>query len=391
MNAPLLLDLSHTSHTRARTGVQRVSRSLWRELGSTAVAVTHDPYEDAWRQLDEWEKDNLLSTETSSGRGAKWPILPMLRGRFRRLSGRPDPLAAFAGYGGLVVPEIFSADVGAALPAIFAASGGPRIAIFHDAIALQFPEFTPRSTVTRFPSYLQELLRFDGVAAVSEASRSALLSYWKWLGVSKTPEVTAVTLGIDPAPTPTAVQTGPVPIVLCVATIEGRKNHMALLEACEMLWSTGTVFQLRLVGLANSETGSEAISRISALRASGRNIRYNGALSDMDLETAYAECTLTVYPSFSEGFGLPVAESLSRGKPCACRMDGALGEIARAGGCKDIGSAAASEIASAIAGLLASPSELAELGSAASGRRFKTWPQYASELRQWMGTVNILS
>ncbi len=43
MSAPLLLDLSHTSHTRARTGIQRVARSLWRELGTAAQPITFDP------------------------------------------------------------------------------------------------------------------------------------------------------------------------------------------------------------------------------------------------------------------------------------------------------------------------------------------------------------
>ena len=37
MKAPFLLDLSHTCHTRARTGVQRVARSLRSALGSDAL------------------------------------------------------------------------------------------------------------------------------------------------------------------------------------------------------------------------------------------------------------------------------------------------------------------------------------------------------------------
>ena len=42
MSAPFLLDLSHTSHTRARTGIQRVTRSLYAALGDRALAVTFD-------------------------------------------------------------------------------------------------------------------------------------------------------------------------------------------------------------------------------------------------------------------------------------------------------------------------------------------------------------
>jgi len=86
----------------------------------------------------------------------------------------------------LLVPEVFSPAVAAALPALVAATHGPRVALFHDAIALRFPELTPPKTVARFPAYLRELLMFDGIAAVSEDSRQSLLEYWRWLGLGPT-------------------------------------------------------------------------------------------------------------------------------------------------------------------------------------------------------------
>ena len=55
MSAPFLLDLSHTSHTSARTGIQRVARSLWRELGDSARPITYDPHQRTWRALDAWD------------------------------------------------------------------------------------------------------------------------------------------------------------------------------------------------------------------------------------------------------------------------------------------------------------------------------------------------
>ena len=61
MTGRLLLDLTHTSHTRARTGIQRVVRALHRELGNSALAVTFDPYLGGWRPLEAWEQANLES------------------------------------------------------------------------------------------------------------------------------------------------------------------------------------------------------------------------------------------------------------------------------------------------------------------------------------------
>jgi glycosyltransferase involved in cell wall biosynthesis len=390
MPSPLFLDLTHTSHTRARTGVQRVSRALEGGLAGRCTPVAFDPYEGAWRPLEAWEEANLKSADPAKGRSSRWPIGARVRGEVRRLRRRQDMLAAApaAALGGLIVPEIFSQDVADALPSLFAATGGPRVAVFHDALALQFPEFTPRSTVSRFPGYLRDLLAFDGVAAVSETSRASLLGYWRWLGATRVPEVVAIALGTDPAPSasPTAAAPDP-PIVLCVSSIEGRKNHAALLDACERLWSSNARFQLRLVGLANMETGAEAIRLLEKLRTAGRPIRYDGPATDTELEAAYRECSFTIYPSLAEGFGLPVAESLARGKPCLCRLDGATGEIARQGGCVGIGSGEAGAIAAALGGVLSSPAQLVALETEARGRRFRTWPEYISEFTAWMGGV----
>src|SRR4051812_26622120 len=87
MPAPLLLDLTHTSHTRARTGIQRVTRSLRTALGSAAVTVTHDPHLQTWRELEPGEIANLSATEAAEKRGAAWPLGARLRGFTRRLLG----------------------------------------------------------------------------------------------------------------------------------------------------------------------------------------------------------------------------------------------------------------------------------------------------------------
>lgn len=384
----MLIDVTHTSHTRARTGVQRVVRSLKEALGAQVTGVCYDPGERVWRALEPWEQRNLDATESSPRRGSHWPLGARLKGRLRRRGVMPPSASIPVQSGPVFVPEIFSKAVARELPRLFAASSGPRVALFHDAIALQMPDFAPPSNVARFPEYLRELLMFDGVAAVSESSRDSLMAYWRWLGVRATPPVAALTLGVDPPPgvvgPPPANE---LPTVLCVSTVEARKNHLALLEACESLWERGMEFRLHLIGLANRETGAAAMRRVHQLQAAGRPLAYDGPVSDAALEAAYARCLFTVYPSLAEGFGLPVAESLARGRPCACRWDSALGEIARAGGCAGLGAASAPEIADAIARLLGSPSLRATLTAAARGRSFRTWQQYAAELVDWSASL----
>ncbi|MSU65750.1 MAG: glycosyltransferase [Opitutus sp.] len=390
MTAPLLLDLSHTSHTRARTGIQRVTRSLHRALGAGVVAVTHDPHRRAWRTLERWEVANLEAESAAGKRGAAWPLGAKLRGRAGRFLGRgshPTSRLSMLQPSGVIIPEVFSPAVARALPELFAVSRGPRVALFHDAIALQLPEFTPAKTVARFPAYLVELQAFDGIAAVSEDSRTALLDYWHWLGAKTVPPVQAISLGIDrPAASPPATppKAKPGPTVLSVGSIEGRKNHLALLEAADQLWARGVTFTLHLIGLAQTQTGAAALARIRSLQAAGRPLRYDGPVTDAALAAAYASCTLTVYPSLSEGFGLPVIESLVHGKPCLCSAGGALGESAHGGGCVMLPRVDAASLATALGHLLATPAQLAALAAEARGRRFKTWSDYAAELTGWM-------
>ncbi len=383
----LLFDVTHTSHSHAQTGIQRVCRSLFAELGKTqaTTGVCHDPYLKAWRPLNADELRRMRPGRPAADtRGSSWSLRQRLAGRTRRWL-RAGP--ALPDAQGLICPEFFSAKVGSKLTEILPRVTGPRLALFYDAIPLQFPEMTPPGTVGRFPAYLRELLLFDGVAAISEASAACLRDYWRWLDVSNPPPVMAIPLAISPNhPVPDVPHAGP-PRVLCVSTIEGRKNHLALLEACELLWAEGLKFELQLVGMGRADTAGPALAKLAELRRAGRPLFHHDTADDAELHAAYAQAAFTVYPSLIEGFGLPVLESLQHGKPCICSNQGALGESIPGGGCVGLASVDALHLAGAIRRLLQNPAELAALAAQARARKFKIWPDYARELTAWMATL----
>lgn len=387
---PLLFDASHTSHTAAQTGIQRVCRALFAQLETqaNAVPICYDPHWIGWRALGPGELAVLRDRTGGAGksRGAKWTLAQKLSGASQRWLGRRPSVPAASG---LICPELFSAKVGGKLPELLAQVGGPRVAIFYDAIALKFPEYTPRGTIGRFPAYLRELLVFDGVAAISEDSAASLRDYWRWLGVTNAPPVQAIPLGIDdPLESTADAPASAVPRVLCVCTIEGRKNHLALLEAAEKLWSEGRTFELQLIGMARADTAGAALARIAELQKAGRPLLFRGAVPEAELHAAYRACRFTIYPSIVEGFGMPVLESLQYGKPCICSGAGALGESAHGGGCVPLGSVDPVTLADAMRGLLQNPAELDQLSAAARQRHLKTWPEYAAEFTGWMKTLN---
>ncbi|WP_221032968.1 glycosyltransferase family 4 protein [Actomonas aquatica] len=393
----LLLDLSHTSHTRARTGVQRVALELRRALTAPAATatgsvttITHDPHAREWRPLQPWEASSLDAPPVAARkRGTTWPLRAKLmgawhsRGRSAHLV-RDLPTTARA----VLFPEIFTERTATALPVLFATIEAPKIAVFHDAIPLRLPEFSPPSTVGRFPRYLDQLRLFDGVAAVSEDSRQSLLDYWAWAGFEDHPPVVAIPLGTDhlrrgqPPSNASAAPTSP-PRVLCVGSLEGRKNHLTLLRAAQQLWDDGESFELELIGGLQRETGAAAQQLLQQLQADGRPLHYRGWVNDDTLQAAFARCAFTVYPSLLEGFGLPVWESLLHGKPCVCSDRGAIAEAAREGGCLTTDTTDPSALAVALRRLIESPTELAELTTAARRRSARPWTTYADDLLAW--------
>ena len=175
--------------------------------------------------------------------------------------------------------------------------------------------------------------------------------------------------------------------MLCVGSIEGRKNHRALLEAAELLWSEGRHFRLILAGLPRRETAAGALALAARLQSAGRPLQLTGAIPDQRLEELYAKCRFTVYPSLYEGYGLPVAESLLRLRPCICGTGGALEEVAAGGGCLIVDEPDAPSLAQAMRTLLDDDTLLAQLATEAAQRQFPTWNDYAHQLVAWLETL----
>lgn len=60
-----------------------------------------------------------------------------------------------------------------------------------------------------------------------------------------------------------------------------------------------------------------------------KKISLVSGISDNELEWLYANCKFTVFPSFYEGWGIPIAESLSRGKLCISSDTSSMPEVGK--------------------------------------------------------------
>jgi glycosyltransferase involved in cell wall biosynthesis len=132
-------------------------------------------------------------------------------------------------------------------------------------------------------------------------------------------------LGLFPLPevSETAVKHSS-PFLLFVGTVEPRKNVAGLIQA----YADSGLFaahgiRLRLIGMKN---GEDHPIMIQARATPGVDVA--GFVSDAELAAAYRQCLAFVYPSFCEGFGLPLLEAMHRGCLCLSTNTGASPEVA---------------------------------------------------------------
>ncbi|MGQ9716465.1 MAG: glycosyltransferase family 4 protein [Anaerolineae bacterium] len=199
----------------------------------------------------------------------------------------------------------------------------------HDLSFLRYPDhFVPKLV-----RYLERVVpasvaRAERVLADSEATRADLI---RLLGVP--PEkVEVLYSGVDARfrPEPESGEQERLrtrygldrPYVLSVGTLQPRKNFVRLIRAFARLPATG-----RMLVIA----GSRGWLYESVLEEAARHpdrVRVLGFVEDADLPALYRGADLFVFPSFYEGFGLPVLEAMACGVPVVCSGVSSLPEVA---------------------------------------------------------------
>jgi len=119
-----------------------------------------------------------------------------------------------------------------------------------------------------------------------------------------------------------------VPFVLTVGDLQPRKNHAGLIRAFEQLVHAYPQLPHHLVIVGKSTWNAEAIRAFARKSSVADRIHFTGFVSDADLLKLYGACDLFVYPSFYEGFGLPILEAMACGRAVACSNTSAMPEVA---------------------------------------------------------------
>lgn len=257
--------------------------------------------------------------------------------------------------------------------------------VFYDAIPWKMREIFPIEFTKAHGRYMEWLSKFELVFPISDFSRGDLLSFLgsthgKTNG-SETRIQTCVLPGefheTDRTRIPKKIHPSIVKI-LCVGTVEPRKNHLLMLDAfVEAVAQTTKRVELYIVGRS---TVPELAAEVERFIERVPNIIWEQDADDTRLHELFLQCDFTVYPSLEEGFGLPILESLWNARPCICRDSGAMAEVAKGGGCLMVDTANFPALASAILKLVEDEEFRVRLATEAINLSFKTWRDYAAEV-----------
>lgn len=256
----------------------------------------------------------------------------------------------------------------------------------HDLIPLSFPQFVLPGYDTFLADYFGELMWIaDFVMCNSEATREDWLRHCDEFGVDIPGHV--FRLGCDVPAEPMRAELPPSLLgkqfALFVSTIEPRKNHRVLYDAWDRCIRSGTIDpeRDRLVFVGRIGWAVDDLMReLSANQVTRDSIVVLDDVSDNLLATLYRKCAFVLFPSFCEGFGIPVAEALGYGKPCISSDAGSLSEIGGDGLVLRIDPKDTVRWAEAIAHYMASPAELDDWSRRIkAGHRPVTWDDAAGE------------
>jgi glycosyltransferase involved in cell wall biosynthesis len=169
------------------------------------------------------------------------------------------------------------------------------------------------------------------------------------------------------------------PFVLSVCTLEPRKNLAGVLAAFSKV-ATRCDVDLVLAGQRGWGTPLSQLSVNSGVPQ--ERVRALGFVPDADLHALYAESSVFLYPSWSEGFGLPVLEAMAQGASVVTSRGTATEEV-----CGDAGITVDPDnrgrLVAAVVWLVEHPAERAELGEAARRRAgLYTWANAAARTRE---------
>lgn len=117
--------------------------------------------------------------------------------------------------------------------------------------------------------------------------------------------------------------------ILALGSIQPRKNLVRLINAYSSLWKERQNLAMPQLVIAGKRGWLEGETmRAAELSAAAQDIRFIGYVVEADLPELFSGAMCFAYPSYFEGFGLPVLEAMQCGTPVIAGNRTSLPEVA---------------------------------------------------------------
>ena len=289
-------------------GIDRVCLAYLDHFGDRAQAVVQR--KGHFAILSPENSDRLFALLRQAHHGSRLALLALAARAFptaRRVPPRPDMIYLNIGHTGLNEQS---------LPAWIARNRIRAVYLVHDLIPLTHPEYCRAGEADKHALRMgNALASATGIIGNSQATLTELAAFGHARGMAMPPSV-AAWLGGAALPPDIRPPVLPGPYFVTVGTIEGRKNHLLLLQVWQRLVAAlgPTAPTLLVIGQRGWEA-DDTMELLDRLARHDGQVRELGRCDDDALAGWIAGARALLMPSFAEGFGLPVIEALALGTP----------------------------------------------------------------------------
>lgn len=197
----------------------------------------------------------------------------------------------------------------------------PTVVTVHDLAIYAHPEWFPKQDLSTKVTYPRTLNLADHLIAVSETTKKDVIQRFH---ISPR-RITTVYPGVDRTSDDAEPRANSIrrlrlqkPYLLFLGTLEPRKNVRLAIEGFVRAWKEDSIvrgMELLLAGAAGWADGGAHAAAKKAAKVTKGAVRLLGYVSHQEKRVLLEAARVFTFPSFAEGFGLPVAEALALGIP----------------------------------------------------------------------------
>lgn len=206
---------------------------------------------------------------------------------------------------------------------IFRHYGGRVLTVVYDLVPLRFPNVVADGVQPLFERWFRTAVALsDALICISKSVADDVSDYIKEFNLQHRDglRVGWWHLGSDlpvmvhetPSENIIGMLAGSTPTFLMIGTVEPRKRHKVALDAMELIWARGQDVRLLILGREGWNV-AELAQRVREHPEAKKRLLWQTDVSDADITHAYKNAVALLFPSLSEGYGLPIVEAAMHG------------------------------------------------------------------------------